>query len=231
MPKIGNGRILIFTLTALLLLSCSLAESFSGSPRFVNISIESVANHPMDNLINPISGEHSFDGIPFSILSGSISVFQTQHHLLPAYPVNASIQVDIRHPVRAYILINVGYVYKSLEGKIAGSITLTFADGSEIYRSLLAGINLRENWAYVSGPTPSMEISGVVTELAETKEWMNVFSEQQSRGTGNALGYIDMVIIKIPMPLQLSTLQSIEVADLLLDPSIILYGITIETRD
>jgi len=58
----------------------------------------------------------------------------------------------------------------------------------------------------------------------------NVYSEDQLRGDRAAKGYLDMISISIPQKLQSSSLTSIEVLDTSLDPSLVIYGITVTTN-
>ena len=230
MKKNFSGKVFLLALAAIPLLGCSLALSIADTPEFVKVPLAAVVNHPMDNLVSPLSGTREFKGVPFSFLSGEHAVLHTQHHFLPSYPESVRLTVDIRRPVRVYVLVNGGYVYASLKGKIAGEITLTFADGSQVYRSLVVGENLREHWGYMDGPTPGAGAYAAVTDLAETGEWVNVYAEEQWRVGGSARAYIDMVTIEVPASMQKSALTSIEVADILLDPGLIVYAITVETR-
>ncbi len=212
-------------------LTASEAEPQQDSGRFVMVPIDSIANTPLNNLARPIDGERTLAGVPFRILSGSRAIFQTEQHLLRSNPTSASIAVEVGAPRLVHILINGAYVYQTLDGQTAGRITLRFEDGTAIDRELVVGLNLRENWAYTTGPTPSSGPSEVVTQLPETDEWTNAYSEQQLRGVRAASGLIDMVTVPIPASMQGTTLVAIDVRDLLLDPSLILYGVTIETTE
>ncbi len=195
---------------------------------FLIILLESIANHPMDNLAIPISGQLSFGDVPFRLLPGSKAVFQTQHHLLPSYPTRASLKVEIPNPMAIHVLVNGAYVYKSLQGQTAGKIILRFVNAPSLVSELVVGQNLRENWAYNSGPTPWSGEDEVVTKVTTPSDWISVYEERQSRSGKPAMGYIDMVSIRIPKDHQTSILSEIEFQDDLYDPSLVLYGISVE---
>ena len=120
-----------------------------------------------------------------------------------------------------------GYVYKTLDGKTVGEIVLTFNNGSEFPVDLIAGVNFREDWGYVTGNTNGL-ITDVITEVTPFYFWQNVYQEDQLRGTEAAHGYIDMLTIRIPEVYQSLTMTSVKIQDLALDPSIKIYAITVK---
>lgn len=199
----------------------------TGKISYRSVSLAPIANHPMDNLASPLSGKYTFNGIPFSFLSGSKAVFQSQHHLLSSYPTQASLEVSIPHPKTIYILLNGAYVYKYLQGQTVGNITLKFDGYEPITTNLIIGQNLRENWAYQSGPIPESGEGEVITSITAPLNWQNVYVEPQSRGGKPAFGYIDLITISLPTEYQAATLIEIEIQDDSYDPSLVIYGITV----
>lgn len=206
-----------------------------NNPPFVSVSIEPIANFRMANLVKPIYGEYTFRGIPFTLLSGSKAVFQTQEHTLPSLPRQGTLSVAIPHPVNVYVLVDGTMVYKSLLGRTAGKIVLSFSDGRTVSYDLIVGKNLREHWGYNSGPTPWAGSDEVVTDLTETIDWMNVYQESQYRDGKPATAYIDMVVISVPVTNQSTVLTQIDIIDTSIDnfgmlsPSLEVYGITVAT--
>lgn len=209
--------------------------TLSSPTTFESISLQSIANMPLNNLMVPLSGDYTFQGIPFKFLSGDHAVFISQNETLSSFPQKAILPVAISHPLNVYLLLNGGYVSQNLEGKTAGKIVLTFDDGTLLNQNLIVGQNLREDWGYVSkfddtGNNPA------VTEIKDSEYWRNVYRESQSRGGKPAFGYIDMVTIPIPEAKQTSVLIQIDIIDLsidnfgLLSPSIKICAITVETN-
>lgn len=198
-------------------------------PQFVSVSIKPIANYKMDSFVSPISGNYTFKGIPFTLLSGSKTVYQSQGIGLSSLPQSSSLDVAIPHPATVYVLVNGGYVHKSLMGKTAGEIVLFFADGTSFTYNLVVGQNFREHWGYDSIG------SDVVMNLSESTDWVNVYYESQSRGNQPAKAFIDMVKIFVPSSFQTTVLTRIEIVDTSINnfgttsPSIRIYGITVDT--
>lgn len=194
-------------------------------PEFVSVSIKPIANYKMDSFISPISGDYIFKDIPFNLLSGPSTVYQSQG----TGSQSVGLEVAIPHPAVVYVLVNGGYVYKSLTGKTAGDIILYFADGTSHSYNLVVGQNFREHWGYDSIS------SDVITDLNESIDWVNVYYENQSRGNQSAKAFIDMVKIFIPPSFQSTVMTKIEIIDKSINnfgsasPSIIIYGITVDT--
>ena len=76
------------------------------------VSLESIANHPMDHLITPLSGKVEFAGIPFSILSGPKAVFQSQNQGLPGYPINTKLTIAVPNATSVDFLMGGAYVLR-----------------------------------------------------------------------------------------------------------------------
>lgn len=204
------------------------------SPDYVSISLDSLANYAMENLARPLSGDYTFNGIPFSLLAGSKSVFHTQDHVYTSLPTTGSVNLSVVGAKNVYILINGDYVFKSLSGQTVGQITLYFSDGSIVQTNLVAGVNIRENWAYDSGITVGY-LNGIATEVITSvsgEGWSSAYNESQSRGGKSATGFIDMITIEIPSSKNALELTKITIDDISssASPALWVYGITVGTK-
>lgn len=189
---------------------------------FISLNISEIANYPMDQFLNPLSGETLFNGIPFSLQDGDNAVFQTQG-AVQDLPNKASINANITLPKTMYILMNGGWINENLSGQQIGEIVINFEDGAQQVTGIIAGENIREHWGFASGENTY----GVIDRIVETEDWQNVYTETQHRDGKDAMAYIDMFTINIDAEHSQSTLDSIEIIDLAGTPSIIIYGITI----
>ncbi len=189
--------------------------------KYALLSLQPIANNPLDGLVSFSPNIRTFTDVPFNIQSGSNAIFQTQNHMILNFPSTLLIQVDINFPIKVYILITGGYIPQNPDGQETGVIILHFTDGKTLRQKLIPGVNLREDWSYSANPTP--------TAIANLDGWQNVYSEDQYRGGLLAKGYIDMITISIPESLQGEALTNLEIRDNSLDPSIKIYGITVLT--
>ncbi|MFN8412555.1 MAG: hypothetical protein U0Z26_09230 [Anaerolineales bacterium] len=201
----------------------------ASAPQFTAISIKPIVNHKNDGFTTPPSGSYDFKGIPFTLLSDSKDIFHTQDEQFYSLPKSGSLEVNISHPINIYILLSGGWVHKSFMKQIVGMIRLYFLDGSQTTYNIVVGQNIRESWAY-----DNTSDYDAVTELIETSNWMNVYSESQYRGDESAKAFIDMTQIDIPAQYQTSVLTKIDIVDSSLEnnnmisPSLIVYGITVK---
>ena len=198
---------------------------------FQLISLEPFANYPMDHLLSPLSGNMEFTGIPFSILSEPMAIFQSQNIALPKNPIRAVLVVSVPNAKSVYILMGGAYISKSLNGQQVGNIVLGFDNGETFTKDLIAGQNIRENWGYLSPPENPADDQDITSMDASnaSADWQNVYYENQIRGGKAALGYVDMLTIPVPDNDRKSTLTAITINDTVYDPSILIYAITIST--
>jgi len=207
------------------------ATMIAATPRFSQVNIEPIANWPFDHLVSPPTGQVSFSGIPFAILTGRKSIFQTPNHLLLDLPTQVSLQTSIARPIAVYILLNGAYVDREFQGRKVGEVNLAFADGSTLNTSLIAYQNVRETWAFKDD---SMADSMGAPQAGV--QWRNVWIEEQNRGDQPAKAFIDMTTISIPEPYTSSVLISINIQDTSVDtagsydPSLVVMAITVESQ-
>jgi hypothetical protein len=185
----------------------------------------------MDHLLSPLSGNMEFTGIPFSILSEPMAIFQSQNIALPKNPIRAVLVVSVPNAKSVYILMGGAYISKSLNGQQVGNIVLGFDNGETFTKDLIAGQNIRENWGYLSPPENPADDQDITSMDASnaSADWQNVYYENQIRGGKAALGYVDMLTIPVPDNDRKSTLTAITINDTVYDPSILIYAITIST--
>lgn len=199
-------------------------------PTFRQLDLSPIANWPFDHLIRPPVGQVSYSGIPFTILSGSKAVFQTQHHLLVNLPTEGRIDGRTAAPTTVYILLIGGYVDPEFRDKKVGEANLAFDNGSTLSVPLLAWRNIRETWAYEGDPK-----ANPLEGSPPPARWQNVVAESQARAGRAAKGFVDMTTIPIPTPYSYSNLVTISVRDTSVssvgsqDPSLIVMGITVES--
>ena len=211
------------------------AASGVASPDYVFVSLASLANNPLDNLARPLSGEYTMNGVPFRILPGSRSIFQTQNHELTSYPTSGTLTLSVIGAKHVYLLVNGAYVFKDLSGQTIGQIILNFSDNSTLETNLVAGENIREDWGYDSGVTVGY-IDGtskeVITSVSGEGGWSNAYQESQLRGDKPATGFIDMVTIEIPSSKSDLELTRITIDDVssLASPSLKVYAITVSMK-
>lgn len=199
------------------------------SPEYVSVPLDSLANYAMENLARPLSGEYTFNGIPFSLLAGSKSVFHTQDGIYTSFPATGTLTSSPTTAKNVYMLINGDYVFKSLSGQSIGSVTLYFSDGSTLETDLVAGKNIRENWAYDSGPTGEGS-QEVITSVSALEGWSNAYQESQSRGNKPATAFIDMITINIPSSKSNLELTKIKIDDTSSTSGLWVYAVTMSTK-
>lgn len=207
------------------------ATIIAGTPRFSQVHLEPIANWPLDGFLNPPTGQVSFAEIPFTILTGRRSIFQTQHHLLMDLPIQGSLQVSIGRPLAVHILMHGAYVEHTVQDRKVGEIALSFADDSTLSIPIIAWQCIREGWAYEDDPRADF-----MSEPGTGVQWRNVWVEQQNRGDKPARAFIDMTTLSIPEPHASSILTSITIRDTSVGtvgyyyPSIVVMAITVESR-
>jgi alpha-tubulin suppressor-like RCC1 family protein len=207
------------------------ATMTASPPRFTQLNIGPIANWPLEHLANPPTGQVSFAEIPFTILIGRKSIFQTQHHLLMDLPIQGSLQTSISRPMAVHILLNGEYMDRQFQDRKVGEVNLGFADGTTLNTSLIAYQNVRESWAFKSDSMADAMGAPQAGVL-----WRNVWLEQQNRGDQPAEAFIDMTTILLPEPYASGVLTSISIQDTSVDtvgsrdPSLIVMAITVESQ-
>jgi len=205
-------------------------------PTFSQVDLRPIANWPIDYLVNPLSGSVSFANIPFTILTGEKSNFQTQHGLLMELPTQGKVEVNIDRPIAIHILLNAEYLYNNIPGYKVGEIDLSFVNGSTLNTPIIAYQSVRDAWEYESKADDALSSQQPMSAPLDGIEWRNVWVENQMRGGEPAKAYIDMLTIFVTEPLASSTLTSITIKDTSVDtvestePSLRVMGITVESR-
>lgn len=106
------------------------------------VSLDSIANSPIDHLSNPILGNVNLSGVPFLLKRA----FQTQQRFLLENPNRGVINVNVTSPSKIYILLNGAYVLRQFFEKEVGYIEIEFNDGSSFKKSIIAGKDLVRRW-------------------------------------------------------------------------------------
>lgn len=190
---------------------------------FSTVSLDSIANSPIDHLSNPILGNVNLGGVPFLLKRA----FLTQQRFLLENPNRGVINLNVTSPLKIYILLNGAYVLKQFFEKEVGYIEMEFNDGTSFKKSIVAGKDLRETWA-------GDENLYTISSISNNFNWQNVWSETQSRGGKPATAFIDMLTIPLPQEFQSRTLTKISIYDSSndyvgsYDPSLFVMGITVE---
>jgi hypothetical protein len=200
------------------------------SPSYVSVPLDSLVNYAMENLTSPLSGELTFNDVPFSFLAGSKSIFHTQDQIYTSLPTIGTLNISVIGAKNVYILINGDYVFKALGGQSIGRVTLFFSDGTGIEVDLVAGENIRENWAFdrVATGEGSQE---VITSVSASEGWSNVYQESQVRGSKPATAFIDMITINIPSSKNDLELTKIKIDDTSLASGLWVYAITVSKNE
>jgi hypothetical protein len=221
-----NGTITTYG-TAYPTTTIPLSLQFTVAPQYTLISLQPIANWPLDHLLNPPSGQQTYAGVPFTILSGNLSTFRSQTAPSPNTPTSASLAVNVPRPLQTHILINGDYVPRSFENMKVGEVSFTYASGFVYTADIIAWQTIRETWRYDSDNNAmNPSTNGLI--------WRNVISEAQWRGAP-AQGFIDMVTIPLPFARQRDTLRSITIRDTSattaasLDPGLAVMGVTVES--
>lgn len=197
-------------------------------PRWVPVDIAAIANSPMDHLAEPLSGERVLGTVPFTLLAGNRSVFQTRHSLIPDNPIEGQVTVAIPRPQIVHLLLNGGYVSHGIQGQKVGEVELRFTDGSTLTVDIGAWQTVREPWVYSDDPLADQLLApppGV--------SWRNVHEELQYRGDQLARGFIDMMSITIPEGFREKSLSRVIIRDTSeataqsMEPSLVLMGLTV----
>ncbi|MBU4222272.1 MAG: PQQ-binding-like beta-propeller repeat protein [Euryarchaeota archaeon] len=192
---------------------------------YSTISLDSIANWPIDHLIYPPSGNITLGGVPFYVNRE----FQTRQRMLLNNPSQGVLNINITSPLKIYVLLNGAYVLKQFFEKEVGYIEMEFNDGYSFKKSIIAGRDLRETWA-------GDENLYTISSISGNPNWQNVWSESQSRGDQPATAFIDMLTIPLPQEYQSRTLTAISIYDTSIDnvgssdPSLIIMGITVEYK-
>jgi len=209
----------------------SLSLQFTVAPQFTLGNIQPLANWPMDHLVYPQVGSQTYAGVPFMLLSGDKSVFQTRGLFVPSLPLEGVLQVNITRPKIVHVLLNGGYVEHSLQDVKVGEVVLTFDDGAKATYNIVAWQSVRETWGYVDDPAAFQ-----LTSPPNGTTWRNVYQEDQLRGNALAKGFVDMVSFTLPDEFMAKRLVSITISDTSDDTpdgektSLIVMGVTVEAR-
>lgn len=197
--------------------------------RFVQIDLKPYANRPFDHLLAPPTGPIVLGDIPFTILGGTQSIFQTQDHQSKDLPMTEAFTVNAAKPAAIHLLLNSENMSERFAGQKIGEIELAFSSGAPLIIQLTADESVRAVSSYDSQ---------VSTESAKNLDhsaiWKNVWSEWQLKDARRARAFIDLVSISVPDAYKSSSLKSIVIRDLSgdsvhsPDPSLKLFGITIE---
>ncbi len=150
-------------------------------------------------------------------------------------PESVTLKANVRRASAVHVLIAGSYVVDVAKGVRIGRIRLQFDKGGSVNYDLINGVNLREGWEPKSAVTnlPPNGVPGVT--------WRNLTEQPQLRGGIDAVGYLDMLTLRIPAPYSTEALvgiiledtsrseQSVKDPTRTIDPSFIVAAVTIES--
>ena len=158
-----------------------------GKSRFAKVDITEVANTNIDWLLTPPKGDVSFDGVPFTILSGNRAVLHTKNNDRPDFPAAFIVRINSKNVTSLHFLLNGNWVRPSQQ---VGAIKIVYSEGAPRQVDLTGMQTIRETWMSQSElfkarfvPPPS----GVT--------WNTVFSDSQMRGAVPAIGFLDKLSV------------------------------------
>lgn len=221
------------TLALILVLSIvhAVAQPSRGAePKlFKSISLAPIANRTkIDHLVRPPSGRVTLGEIPFEFPNPHKG-FQTEA-LNGNDPTSAGFHLNVARPLAVYVLLSGGYVPREHRGKEVGTITLEFADGTEMNVPIKAWVTLRETWSENETIIPPGS--------DENAKLVNVLAEDQFRGR-KSTAFLDMLVIDLERKKVGTTLSGITIRDTSRKtvnksgpyagaPSLVVNGITVE---
>jgi uncharacterized membrane protein YhaH (DUF805 family) len=160
-----------------------------GGDRFVEIDISRVANSELDWLQRPPRGHVTFDGIPFTILSGDRAVIHMHNRVRPDYPATLRFPIGVAAVARVHLLLCGDWI--SNPGQNVGTVRVSYSDGSFRNVPLISLEDIRETWMpnFSLLSHPSSRPPGGVT-------WNAAYSESQTRGGMASTAFLDRLSIR-----------------------------------
>jgi uncharacterized membrane protein YhaH (DUF805 family) len=160
-----------------------------GAVRFVNIDISGVANSELDWLQRPPRGHVTFDGIPFTILSGDRSVIHMHNRVRPDYPSTLRFPIGVESVASVHLLLCGDWI--SNPGQHVGTVRISYSDGSSRDVPLISLEDIRETWM------PNFSLPGhPFSGPPEGVRWKVAYSESQMRAGMASTAFLDRLSIR-----------------------------------
>ena len=160
-----------------------------GKDRFVSIDISGIANSELDWLLRPPRGDVTFDGIPFTILSGDRSVIHMHNRVRPDYLSTLRFPIGVASVAWVHLLLCGDWI--SNPGQHVGTVRISYSDGSSRDVPLISLEDIRETWM------PNFSLSGrPFSRPPEGVTWKVAYSESQMRGGMASTAFLDRLSIR-----------------------------------
>jgi peptidoglycan hydrolase-like protein with peptidoglycan-binding domain len=160
-----------------------------GEVRFVNIDISGVANSELDWLQRAPRGHVTFDGIPFTILSGDRAVIHMHNRVRADYPSTLRFPIGAASVASLHLLLCGDWI--SSPGQHVGTVRISYSDGSSREVPLISLDDIRETWM------PNFSLPGHPSPRPpEGVTWNVAYSESQMRGGMASTAFLDRLSIR-----------------------------------